>query len=115
LITINLLSNTILTLIPNDSSRKINVYIPLPRRWLMVLYGDARYEYKHAIQRQHIHQRRVAVTFRELTGEDEKFYEENHDLYERIVRIGKRFTGISVGRFEHVSNAVQARTQVRLP
>lgn len=114
LITINLLSNTILILIPNEQQSKKMIYIPLPRRWMIVLYGDARYEYKHAIQRQHIHDRRIAVTFRELTSKDEKFYDENKDLYERIVRIGKRFTGISVGRFEHLTNSIQAMHVVRI-
>jgi alkylated DNA repair protein alkB family protein 4 len=108
LITINLLSNTILSLIPNEKDTNKIIYIPLPRRWMVVLYGDARYEYKHAIQRQHIQARRLAVTFRELTGKHEKFYEENKDLYERIIRIGKRFTGISVGRFEQIVNDVNS-------
>jgi DNA N6-methyl adenine demethylase len=112
LITINLLSNTILTLIPNDTNNKTMIYIPMPRRWLIVLYGDARYDYKHAIKRQHIHQRRLAVTFRELTGKNEKFYDENKDLYERILRIGQRYTGISVGRFEHIVNQTSSLTKV---
>ena len=111
LITINLLSNTILTLISNNNDEARTIYIPLPRRWLVVLYGDARYEYKHAIQRQHIHDRRVAVTFRELTSKNEKFYEENKELYERIFRIGQRMTGISVGRFEQLAN-VQAEDEM---
>ncbi|CAF3989326.1 unnamed protein product, partial [Adineta steineri] len=104
LITVNLLSNTILSLIPNDKDTKKIIYIPLPRRWMIVLYGDARYEYKHAIQRQHISERRIAITFRELTGKTETFSVENKDLYEKIIRIGKRFTGISVGRFEKIVN-----------
>lgn len=102
LITINLLSNTILSLIPKEEHSNRIIYIPLPRRWMIVLYGDARYEYKHAIQRRHIHGRRLAVTFREFTSKNEKFYEENKDLYEKILRISQRFTGISVGRFEHI-------------
>lgn len=108
LITINLLSDTILTLIPNENSAKKKIFVPLPRRWLIVLYDDARYEYKHAIQRQHIAERRLAVTFRELTGKNEKFYEENKDLYEKILRIGCRFTGISVGRFEQLVQQYQS-------
>ena len=106
LITINLLSNTILCLIPKEEHSNKIIYIPLPRRWMIVLYGDARYEYKHAIQRRHIHGRRLAVTFREFTSKNEKFYEENKDLYEKILRISQRFTGISVGRFEHIVTRV---------
>jgi alkylated DNA repair protein alkB family protein 4 len=112
LITINLLSNTILSLIPNENSSNKIIYIPLPRRWMIVLYGDARYEYKHAIQRRHIQERRLAVTFRELTGKNEKFYEENKDLYERIIRISKRFTGISVGRFEQIVHDTPEKMEV---
>jgi alkylated DNA repair protein alkB family protein 4 len=108
LITINLLSNTILCLIPNEKTTNQIIYIPLPRRWMIVLYGDARYEYKHAIQRQHIQERRLAVTFRELTGKNEKFYEENKELYEKIIRISKRFTGITVGRFEQIVNEINS-------
>jgi alkylated DNA repair protein alkB family protein 4 len=114
LITINLLSNTILSLIPKDKDATKIIYIPLPRRWMIVLYGDARYEYKHAIQRQHIQDRRIAVTFRELTRKDEKFYEENKELYEKIIRIGKRYTGISVGRFEQIVNDINTAVIVSL-
>ena len=114
LITINLLSNTILSLIPKENNDNKIIYIPLPRRWMIVLYGDARYEYKHGIQKQHIQERRLAVTFRELTGTDEKFYEENKELYEKIIRIGKRFTGISVGRFEQIVTDVNTITTVSL-
>ena len=114
LITINLLSSTILCLIPKDEHSNKIIYIPLPRRWMIVLYGDARYEYKHAIQRRHIHGRRVAVTFREFTSKNEKFYEENKDLYEKILRISQRFTGISVGRFEQIVSRVPSTIEEKI-
>ncbi|XP_010145948.1 PREDICTED: alpha-ketoglutarate-dependent dioxygenase alkB homolog 4, partial [Eurypyga helias] len=50
-------------------SQEVTVAIPLPRRSLVVLYGDARYRWKHAIHRKHIERRRVCVTFRELSAE----------------------------------------------
>ncbi|NXH09175.1 ALKB4 dioxygenase, partial [Bucco capensis] len=50
-------------------SREVTVAIPLARRSLLVLHGEARYRWKHAIQRQHIRQRRVCLTFRELSAE----------------------------------------------
>ncbi|XP_053940982.1 alpha-ketoglutarate-dependent dioxygenase alkB homolog 4 isoform X3 [Cuculus canorus] len=50
-------------------SREVAVAIHLPRRSLVVLYGDARYKWKHAIYRKHIEHRRVCVTFRELSAE----------------------------------------------
>ncbi|XP_072285682.1 alpha-ketoglutarate-dependent dioxygenase alkB homolog 4 isoform X1 [Pyxicephalus adspersus] len=48
---------------------EVEVAISLPRRSLVVLYGDARYSWKHAIYRQHIKKRRVCSTFRELSEE----------------------------------------------
>ncbi|NXI43821.1 ALKB4 dioxygenase, partial [Galbula dea] len=50
-------------------SREVSVAIPLPRRSLLVLQGEARYRWKHAIHRRHIESRRVCVTFRELSAE----------------------------------------------
>ncbi|XP_070788183.1 alpha-ketoglutarate-dependent dioxygenase alkB homolog 4 [Pituophis catenifer annectens] len=49
--------------------REILVAIYLPQRSLVVLSGPARYQWKHAIYRNHIKSRRVCVTFRELTAE----------------------------------------------
>uniref|UniRef100_A0A8C4JIQ2 AlkB homolog 4, lysine demethylase n=1 Tax=Dromaius novaehollandiae TaxID=8790 RepID=A0A8C4JIQ2_DRONO len=54
------------TLVP---SKEVTVAIHLPRRSLVVLYGDARYKWKHAIYRKHIEHRRICVTFRELSAE----------------------------------------------
>lgn len=48
---------------------EVEVAICLPRRSLVVLYGEARYRWKHAISREHIKQRRVCSTFRELSAE----------------------------------------------
>ncbi|NXD11618.1 ALKB4 dioxygenase, partial [Nothocercus nigrocapillus] len=50
-------------------SKEVTVAIHLPRRSLVVLYGDARYRWKHAIYRKHIEHRRICVTFRELSAE----------------------------------------------
>ncbi|XP_033924662.1 alpha-ketoglutarate-dependent dioxygenase alkB homolog 4 [Melopsittacus undulatus] len=50
-------------------SREVTVAVPLPRRCLVVLYGEARYRWKHAIHRRHIQRRRICVTFRELSEE----------------------------------------------
>ncbi|XP_075052841.1 alpha-ketoglutarate-dependent dioxygenase alkB homolog 4 [Mixophyes fleayi] len=54
------------TLVPHSD---VEVAIYLTRRSLVVLYGDARYNWKHAIHRNHIQQRRVCSTFRELSAE----------------------------------------------
>lgn len=50
-------------------SREVTVAVHLPRRSLVVLYGPARYRWKHGIYRNHIKSRRICVTFRELSAE----------------------------------------------
>ncbi|XP_043909792.1 alpha-ketoglutarate-dependent dioxygenase alkB homolog 4 isoform X2 [Protopterus annectens] len=51
------------------SFRDVDVAIHLPRCSLVVLYGQARYDWKHAIHREHIGSRRICSTFRELSAE----------------------------------------------
>ncbi|XP_043858027.1 alpha-ketoglutarate-dependent dioxygenase alkB homolog 4 [Dromiciops gliroides] len=48
---------------------QVEVAIHLPARSLLVLFGAARYQWKHAIHRQHIQSRRICATFRELSAE----------------------------------------------
>lgn len=48
---------------------EVEVAIHLPRRSLLVLAGDARHYWMHAIHREHIKRRRVCSTFRELSAE----------------------------------------------
>ncbi|XP_053562227.1 alpha-ketoglutarate-dependent dioxygenase alkB homolog 4 [Bombina bombina] len=48
---------------------EVEVAICLPQRSLVVLYGDARYKWKHAIRREYIENRRICCTFRELSEE----------------------------------------------
>ena len=43
------------------------VRIPMPRRSLIILYGDGRYTYEHSVLREDVLGRRVCVTYRELT------------------------------------------------
>jgi len=71
LVTVNLLSTTILTFTKkdDDGEHEKEVLVLLPRRSLVVVFGPARYEWMHCIQRGHIHDRRLAMTFRELEGE----------------------------------------------
>ena len=38
--------------------------VPLPRRSLVIVEGAARYDWHHAIRRQDVHARRIAVTLR---------------------------------------------------
>lgn len=68
LVTVNLSSDTILTM-TRDDLHDIEVHVPMNRRSLTVLYGDARHIWKHSVYRHHITSQRLAVTFRELSKE----------------------------------------------
>lgn len=68
LVTLNLLSDTVHTM-TIDSSPNTEVRIPIPRRTLLVVSGPARYEWKHGIRREDIKERRMCMTFRELSME----------------------------------------------
>ena len=68
LVTLNLLSDTVLTF-TDDSQPTLSVLVSLRRRSLVIVSGPARYKWKHAIQRQHVTSRRLAMTFRELSAE----------------------------------------------
>lgn len=75
LITINMLAETTLSLSLEQGlpelgfSEEVRVAVQLPRRSLIVLYGDARHRWKHAIHREHVPERRVCSTYRELSAE----------------------------------------------
>lgn len=43
------------------------VRVPLPRRSLLVMTGEPRYQWEHAILRRDINSRRVVIAYRELT------------------------------------------------
>ncbi|KAM9333309.1 alpha-ketoglutarate-dependent dioxygenase alkB homolog 4 isoform 2-T2 [Pholidichthys leucotaenia] len=75
LVTVNMLSSTTLTLSLERGLRElglegeIHVAVHLPRRCLVVLYGEARHRWKHAIHRKDVNERRVCSTYRELSAE----------------------------------------------
>ncbi|XP_074467432.1 alpha-ketoglutarate-dependent dioxygenase alkB homolog 4 [Sebastes fasciatus] len=75
LVTINMLSNTTLTMSLEQGlpelglAEEVHVAVRLPRRSLVVLYGEARHRWKHAIHRDNIQERRVCSTYRELSAE----------------------------------------------
>ncbi len=95
LVTLNLLSETVLTM-THDDHPNIEVAIVIPPRSLIVVYGPARYEWKHGIKRQDIKARRLAMTFREFTpefmtgGEQEKVGKE-------VLDTALSFEGVAVG------------------
>ncbi|XP_038146303.1 alpha-ketoglutarate-dependent dioxygenase alkB homolog 4 isoform X2 [Cyprinodon tularosa] len=75
LVTLNMLSDTVLTMsleqgLPEQGlTGEVCVAVRLPRRCLVVLYGEARHRWKHAIHREDIQERRVCSTYRELSAE----------------------------------------------
>uniref|UniRef100_A0A8D0BNV5 AlkB homolog 4, lysine demethylase n=1 Tax=Salvator merianae TaxID=96440 RepID=A0A8D0BNV5_SALMN len=76
-------------------SREATVAIPLPRRSLVVLYGPARYRWKHAIHRNHITSRRICVTFRELSAEFSPGGQQG-DVGEHLLGLALTFQGTPV-------------------
>ncbi|XP_051552422.1 alpha-ketoglutarate-dependent dioxygenase alkB homolog 4-like [Myxocyprinus asiaticus] len=100
LVTINLLSNTVLTMSLDRGWRdmeqgEVRVAVHLPRRCLVVLYGEARHRWKHSIHRKDIHSRRVCSTFRELSAE---FLQggEQEKLGSELLDIALSFKGVSL-------------------
>ena len=72
LISINLASNTILTLTPTDELNEMKDYeilLPLARRSLIILEDDSRYKWLHSIKCSHINSTRLVMTLRELSKE----------------------------------------------
>ena len=76
LVTVNLLSNTFLTMSPGEIVKNetpelgaCEIFVPLKRRSLVIVDDDARYKWMHAIKRSHIRAQRLAITLRELTDE----------------------------------------------
>ena len=95
LVTLTLLSDTKHTM-TSDSQPDTEVIIPLPRRSLVIVQGEARHDWKHAIKRADITKRRLAMTFRELTPE---FLQggENEAIGQELLQIAASFSGIAVG------------------
>ncbi|CAL8275961.1 unnamed protein product [Arctogadus glacialis] len=86
LVTVNMLSDSVLTMsLPaaqalelrlgsedtnrDEDDQEIQVAVRLPRRSLLVLYGEARHKWKHAIHRRDVPARRLCSTYRELSSE----------------------------------------------
>lgn len=93
LVTINLLSSTVITMSNDDTRTEIDV--ELPRRSLVIMSGTARYKWKHAIKRENITSRRLAITLRELSAEFQDGGP-NESLGEEIYDIAMTFCGNSV-------------------
>ena len=107
LVTVNLLSDTYLSMTIDSLPSKLSsdqsdlldseVRVPLPRRSIVVVFGPARYDWKHGILRHNISKRRLAMTFRELTPEflpGGLYYE---DIGQQVIKTALTYCGISMG------------------
>jgi DNA N6-methyl adenine demethylase len=61
------------------------IRIPMPARSIVILYGPARYQYEHAVLREDIVSRRVAIAYREFTIP----YQKGNDKYQEAENIYK--------------------------
>lgn len=68
LVTLNLGSDSALCMTSSDYPNT-SVHVPLFRRSLTVVYGPARHAWMHGIHRCDITDRRLAITYRELSAE----------------------------------------------
>lgn len=90
LVTVNLLSNTALTLTHSDITSEVQ--IPMPRRSLVILEGEARHRWMHGIKREHVTSRRIAITLRELS--EEFLTGETYSIIgESLLQIASTFNG----------------------
>ena len=103
LVTLNLLSDTILTFTTQDHtpSRTIQVDVFLPRYSLVVVSGEARCQWQHSIQRQHITSRRVAVTLRELSEEFRPGGESYVPQGKAILEAAALYSGLPTNKIKH--------------
>ncbi|KHN78206.1 Alpha-ketoglutarate-dependent dioxygenase alkB -like protein 4 [Toxocara canis] len=76
--TLNLLNNCVLTF-TNDEKRLV-VYVALPRRTLVCMADEVRYQWKHGVLSQHVRGRRIALTMREPSPA----FQEGGEMYEKF-------------------------------
>ncbi|KAH7731408.1 Protein F09F7.7 a [Aphelenchoides avenae] len=77
LISLNLINGSIMTL--ENEEKKALMFVVMPRRSLLCMYNEARYQWKHGIFSWHIHGRRIALTMREPSP----LFQEGGELYEK--------------------------------
>ncbi|KAK6184268.1 hypothetical protein SNE40_006769 [Patella caerulea] len=95
LVTINLLSDTILCFTHTEKP-DLEIHVKLKRRSLVSVEAAARHDWKHAIHRNDIKSRRIAMTFRELSAE---FDDDgtNGSIGRKLKDIALTFKGTAVG------------------
>ncbi|CAL1536155.1 unnamed protein product [Lymnaea stagnalis] len=95
LVTLNLLSETILTF-TLDTDAHLEIHVPLLRRSLIIVSSEARYKWKHSIHEEDITGKRVAMTFRELSKEFCTGGRHEEDGL-KLLKIALTFQGMAVG------------------
>jgi alkylated DNA repair protein alkB family protein 4 len=87
LVTLNLLSDTVLTFTNEETDTQ--VLVPLPKLSLVIVSSLARHKWKHGINRRDIYNRRIAITFRELSDE----FKQPGGVGEGLEQIALQFKG----------------------
>lgn len=90
LISLNLLSGSIMTLMDEVGQRLL--YVPMPHRSLLCMAGHMRYEWKHGIFPQHVQDRRIALTMREASAT----FRPGGDMYEKWGRTLQQRSGVII-------------------
>ncbi|EDO47562.1 predicted protein, partial [Nematostella vectensis] len=91
LVTLNLLSATRLTMTKDT----YEISVPMPRRSLIIVSGAARHLWQHAVKREDISGRRIAITLRELSEEFCKGGR-NENVGFQAIKTALTFNGTSV-------------------
>ena len=107
LVTINFLSDTYLSMTKDDDPM-IEILVPMPQRSLIVVSGDARNLWKHGIHRTHIKDRRIAMTWRELTPEFLEGGPREH-IGKRLINVALEFKGVSLKTFLESKNKTEIK------
>lgn len=89
LVTVNLLSKTYLRLTKEFNIPPYEIVIQMPARSLIVISGEARYDWYHSINSYDIKTRRIAMTWREF-GEDILREEEHRDFVNQVLTIANQ-------------------------
>ena len=78
---------------------KVAVEISIPARALIVLHGEARHRWLHAIHSRHITERRVGITLRELS---DVFRNDGplEQIGDELLQKAASFDGVSVAEYE---------------
>eukprot|EP00055_Hartaetosiga_balthica_P008462 m.31661 g.31661 ORF g.31661 m.31661 type:complete len:290 (-) comp6322_c0_seq3:159-1028(-) len=94
LVTLNFAGSTVLSF-TMDEFDHVEIEAPLPQRSLVVVGGNARFKFKHAIQRCFVPKRRIAATYRELGDE---FVGDGalREIGLELVHVASSFSGVPI-------------------